>query len=135
MLDVTTVRFNPVSLFVTVTLALAIRAPVPSVTKPVMAPVGTCAQTIPRVARANARSKRLRFFMYGSPIGTVTVGAPANHKTRLKTRIDSRRGGHRQPEPWLTGLVEPDAPDQVRKTRIAAQGIKVGVHFEQSQNV
>ena len=36
---------------------------------------------------------------------------------------------------YLPRLVEPDATDKVRKTRITAQGIKVGVHFEQFQNV
>ena len=59
----TTVRFNPVSLFVTVTVAPAILAPVPSLTEPVMTPVGTCARTIPAVTGANARSNRMQFFM------------------------------------------------------------------------
>ena len=52
---------------VIVTLAPQIFAPVLSITKPVMAPVGTCLKTMPGMARF-----RTAFLLYGSPIGTVT---------------------------------------------------------------
>jgi hypothetical protein len=38
-------------------------------------------------------------------------------------------------ETWLPGLVKPDAVEQVRKTWVAAHGIKEGVYFKELQNV
>jgi hypothetical protein len=38
-------------------------------------------------------------------------------------------------ERWLSRLIKPDAVDQIHKTRVAAQGIKVGMDFYQLQDV
>ena len=128
MFDVTTVRFNPISLFVTVTLALGIRAPVLSVTVPVMAPVGTCAQTIPRVTSANARTNRMQFFMQRFTDWNRKRWAPQdNHNELPKYKGGFAKTFTANLEAWLTGFVEPDATDQLRKTRVTAQGIKVGM--------
>ena len=40
-----------------------------------------------------------------------------------------------QYRPWLPSLVKPDAADQVRETRVAAQGIKEGMYLEEFENV
>jgi hypothetical protein len=42
------------------------------------------------------------------------------------------RRGHSYPA--LSRLIKPDAPHQVRKTGVAAQGIKVRMHFDMGQN-
>jgi len=46
------------------------------------------------------------------------------------------RAWHCQPtRRELPGLLEPDVAEQVPKTRIIAQGVKVGMYLEELQNV
>src|SRR5438093_13721893 len=108
MSDVITVRFKPVSLFVIVTLAPEILALVLSVTKPVMAPVGTCALTILVVTSSNARTIRMACFMYSSAIRTSKIA-------QLPSQTNPTH--------------------QFFTTGVAAQRIEVGMHLYQLQNV
>ena len=125
---------SPYSLFVITTLALGILAPVASVTKPVMVPVGPAHDYsgCPQFEREEHQDWRFSCTVLRLE---PTDGALDDHKKRLKTRVDSRATVPTKKEASLPRLVEPDPTDQFRKTRIAAQWIEVGMHLEQLQNV